>query len=391
MAIRLTTLFTIILLVISAVCASSAEMRELYRIRVANTAHGTVSVSPDGGSTYLPVGSVVRPATTTAKGYLASIYASPGTVAATAVHGIRIKFSGERESSKENSQIFSILPREFATSPKGFGGHTAGSSGICTDIPTGAAIFRNLAPFVGNPVYRMVGDNMVSLADGSPPTEGEVFLIVVSIPVRYPTEITFENRVGGKVEAVYPDGRETIAKVERPVTGVGRFDATGYTGIGRINTNHTGVLTISTAPIAKGGKDGSSVETRGGFMIIPSRHAKTILHTPQVMVVGPTSKDVSWLEGSPPLFSGYIGLADDGDENSFRVDVKTSNAGWMPLPTLIGKRDYALMKLPNGAGEVTHIRLCFPKLSPEWIKAYLEKYSREYIVQRQDSPSPGAG
>ena len=390
MATRLTTLFTIILLVISAVCASSAEMRELYRIRIVNLAHGLVSVSPDGGGTYLPVGSVTRPAIKTVPGYPASIYASPGTVTATAVHAIWIKVSGERESSRENSQIFSILPREFAVSPKGFGGHIAGLSGICTDIPTGTAIFRSLSPFVGNPVYRIVGGRMVTLVDNGPPAEGDVFIIVVSIPVRYPTEITFENRVGGKVEAVYPDGKETIAKVERPVVGVGRFDATGYTGIGRINTNHTGVLTISTAPIAKGEKDGSSVETRGGFMIQPSRHARSSCIDLQVMVVGPVSSGDSWLEGMPPLFSGYIGLADDGGENRFYVDVKTNISGWMPLPTLIGKRDYALMKLPNGAGEVTNIRLRFPKLSPEWIKAYLEKYSREYL-QRQNSFSPGAG
>lgn len=368
------------LLIISCTSAYSSETRELYRIRIINIGYGTISVSADGGNSYFPVGRVTRPAVESIKGYTASIYADPSTVAAIAVHAIRIKISDTRES-EEGSRIFSILPREFTKATKGFGGHIAGLSGICTDIPTGTAIFRNLAPFVGNPVYRLVGERMVSLSEGYTPTKGDVFIIVVNIPCRYPREITFENKPGGKVEAAYSDGTDIIARVESPVRGVGRFDATGYTGVGRINTNHTGVLTISTAPIAKGEKDGGPVETRGGFMIQPSRHAKTSVNPAQVLVVAPISKSAPWLEGMPPLFAGYIGLADDPQnvENSFRVDMKAAFSDWIPLTAFVGRKDNAFMNLPSGAGKLTHIRIRFPVISAEWIKSQLERCNREYL------------
>lgn len=365
-------------------CASaySAESRALHTIRIANREGGPVEVSADGGRTYLRVGKVLRPATTTSEGYAASIYAEPSTVAATAVHGIRIKVSGKRGCDKQSSQTISIIPLEFGHTPNGFGGHIAGSSGIFTDIPTGQGIFRNLAPLVGNPVFRETGTGLIPFSENYLPAIGDVLVISVAVPERYPKEIVFENRQGGSVRAVYPDGEETVARVERPVRGVGRFDATGYTGVGRINTNHSGVLTISTAPVHNGGKDGSSHETRGGFMIQPSHHAKGNPEIAQIMVVGPASRDDSWLEGTPPLFSGYIGLAcDPSDEKqSFRVDVKTAASDWMPLPKLVGKQDNALMKLPNSAGPAAQIRVRFPEMSPEWIRTQLDRYSRQYLA-----------
>ena len=362
--------------------AHSAESRELYTIRIANREGGPVEVSADGGRTYSRVGKVLRPATTTSEGYAASIYAAPSSVAATAVHGIRIKVSGKLGCEKESSQTISIIPFEFGHTPNGFGGHVAGSSGIFTDIPTGQGIFRNLAPFVGNSVFRETVTGLIPLPANYLPGIGDVLVIAVTVPARYPRELVFENRQGGGVRVVYPDGEETVARVERPVRGVGRFDATGYTGVGRINTNHSGVLTISTAPIQNGGKDGSSHETRGGFMIQPSHHAKGNPEVAQIMVVCPVSGDDSWLEGTPPLFSGYIGLAYDlsDEKNSFRVDVRTATSDWMPLPELVGKQDNALMRMPNSAGAVTQIRIRFPEMSHEWIRAQVDRYSRVYLA-----------
>lgn len=366
--------------------AQSEGTRELCRIRIVNRVGGPVEVSTDGGRTYARVGKVTHPATTSTRGYAASVYAPLGTVAATAVHGIRIKTAGARECSREESRVISILPAEFAVVPKGFGGHAAGSSGICTDIPTGEAIFRNLAPFVGNPVFQEIHGRLVPLADGYTPGLGDVLVIVVSVPARYPKELVLENSAGGSVEAVYSDAREIIARVERPVRGVGRFDATGYTGVGRINTNHTGVITISTAPISSAGKDGAPIETRGGFMIQPSRHAMLSTEAFQILVVAPLSKDAPQLEGRPPLFSNYIGLAHDpaDERNSFRVDVRTAQTDWMPLPPIVGKHDDALMKLPNGAGAVTHIRIRFPELSPEWVQAETLRCARAYLEVCQE-------
>ena len=365
----------------SAFAGETWGTRELYRIRIANRECGPVEVSADGGRTYSRVGKVLRPATTTYEGYIASIYAQPSTVAATAVHGIRIKVGGKPGCERERSQTISIIPWEFASVPTGFGGHVAGSSGIYTDIPTGKGIFRNLAPFVGNPVLRQTATGPIILGENYLPTIGDVLVITVTVPARYPKEMVFENRKDGLVKAVYEDGEETIARVERPVRGVGRFDATGYTGVGRINTNHTGVITISTAPIANGAKDGSSHETRGGFMIQPSHHAKGNFETAQIMVVASLSGGDTWLEGNPPLFSGYIGLASDPSDSreSFQVDIRTSISDWRPLPEVVGKNDRALESLSNGAGSVTAVRIRFPELSPAWIRSQLERCSRAYL------------
>ena len=357
--------------IIILIAGHATADQELYRIRVVNSVSGPVEVSADGGKTYLKVGKVTRPATSSSRGYAASVYAVPGTVAATAVHSIRIKTAGVKECSRNASKVISIVPLEFAQSPTGFGGFTSDSSAICTDIPTGQAIFRNLSSFVGNRVFRQAGGELMPLADGFVPQAGDGLIVIVTLPERYPETITIENRADGKVEVVYPDGKKTIAKVERPVRGVGRFDATGYTGVGRINTNHTGVLTISTAPIARGAKDGGPVETRGGFMIQPSRHAKLAQEIAQVMIVAPIS--VGWLEGAPPLFSGHFGLHHDpADETkSFLVDARKKGADWSPLPQVVGVHGDALASL-------TDFRIRFPGLTPEWVKSQLAKCSSAY-------------
>ena len=346
--------------------------QELYRIRVFNSESGAIEVSADEGKTYLKIGKVTRPATASSVGYLASIYAVPGTVAATAVHGIRIKTAGSKECSRSASKVMSIVPAEFAQAPKGFGGYSSDNSAILTDIPTGRAIFRNLAPLVGNRVFKQMGNDLVPIPDGYVPQEHDILVIEVTIPDRYPDAITIENRKGGLVKAVYSDRRETIAKVQRPVRGVGRFDATGYTGVGRINTSHTGVLTISTAPIVDGAKDGGPVETRGGFMIQPSRHGREALEVAQVMIVEPVSE--AWLEGAQPLFSGYFGLFyDPTDETkSFLVEARKEGADWMPLPQLVGVHEDALASF-------TDFRIRFPKLTSEWVKAQLAQRNAEYM------------
>ncbi|MDI6828516.1 MAG: hypothetical protein QME62_08550, partial [Armatimonadota bacterium] len=121
--------------------AFAQDTRELYRIRIENRSEGAVGVSLDKGNSYVSVGRVTRPATDVARGYSASKYAQEGKIAAVAVHGLHIKVGTIREKQGETPLVISILPREFAQTPKGFGGHTAGCSGIVTNIPTGTTIF----------------------------------------------------------------------------------------------------------------------------------------------------------------------------------------------------------------------------------------------------------
>ncbi len=149
------------------------------------------------------------------------------------------------------ASLINILPREFSQTPVRFGGHVSGLSGIYTNIPTGTAIFRDLAPFAGNPVFLEGGDGRLSsLPLNYLPQEGDTLVIVVEAPINPLRQVVFENRAGGPVTATYADGTSRlVTHVLKAVTGVGRFDGTSYTGVGAINTNHSGVITVSTSPI----------------------------------------------------------------------------------------------------------------------------------------------
>lgn len=338
--------------------------REIYRIRIQNRPGGLVQVSIDGGKTWGTVGRVKVAANARMVGFAAASYAPHGTVAATAVHGLRIK-TGQAAMGVGKAQmplIFSIVPRQYAELPVGYGGHVPRSSGIITDIDAGRSIFRNFAPFVGNRVFLERQRILEPLPEDYLPTTNDVFVIVVTRPDDTPSEIVFENKDGGKVTAVYPDGlSKTITEVVRPVKGVGRYDGTTFTGVGAINTNHGGVITVSTAPICPPDtKEGGPVETRGGFMIQPYYHVcEQGEGSPQVMVVGPRDSSTPHLEGTPPLFFGYIGLSfyPDSPDASYRVQVQTDEGEWKNVPSIVGKVDDAL-------SDVTKIRILFPRYNP---------------------------
>jgi hypothetical protein len=362
-------LVLLILLIHNSAACEPAESQpstgEVFRIRITNTVDGAVEVGRSGD--YRPIGKVNRPATDVMPGFAASTYVRDGVVAAIATHGIRIKTGTVDESPR----MISLVPLQFATIPSGYGGHVPGNSGIYTDIPAGESIFRTLSPFVGNAVFLEVLDGLRSLARAYRPSIGDVLVIIVRLPQDMPCAVEFENRDGGMVTSVCADGTKAhIATVTRPVTGVGRFDGTSYTGVGAVNTNHPGVLTISTAPAQKGlGElEGQGQESRGGFMIQPSRHAATQPRMNQVMIVAPLQGSTAPLEGAPPLFFGHINLAWSLDDptHSYRAEVRLGASDWLPMPQVIGKNDDAFTE--SGLGPVTHIRLLFPV----WSRAFVD-------------------
>ncbi len=354
---------------------------ETHRIRITNAAGGLVEVSADRGRSWVCVGRVLRPAHSLARGFAASRWAKDGAVAAVAVHGIRVRVGPTEDG--ERGALFSVVPKEFSHLPSGYGGHIPGASGIYTDIPAGTSIFRNLAPFVGNPVFVQYKDQLVRVDGDYLPLPEDRIVIVVRRPRIMPTSIEFENRAGGLVTLRHGAASEVIiARVKRPVRGVGRFDATGYTGIGCINTNHAGVITISTAPDVNGNGElvPNSGETRGGFMIQPNRHAEEEGYPVfQVMVVEPPSADSSPLEGQPPLFSGYLSLQFQSrdPERSFVCQMRVDGGPWEQLPAYVGvnSRLFTAAGLTSyfrkqGSARVaregvTHLRILFPKLTYE--------------------------
>jgi hypothetical protein len=372
-----------------------ATGEEIFRIRVTNEAGGPVEVSVDGGAAYATVGRVTKPALSAIASFGAAAYVPAGSVAATAIHGIRIKTVQMADGASRAPMTISIVPREFSRIPKGFGGHEASSSGMYTDIPSGTSIFRTFAPFVGSPVYLQQNSQLRQITPEYTPLAGDVFVIVVDKPASWPLSIEFENRVGGAVTEVYPDGsKEEITKVVSPVTGVGRFDGTSYTGVGCINTNHGGVITVSTAPISDSSLlEGDGPERRGGFEIQPSYHSTTQPYQmPQAMVVGPEDAKSPAFEGKPPLFFGHLGLIYDPSDlaNSFRVQIKVDGGQWEPMPTIAGKVDDAFLAggmtaycLQHGQKRsvktgVTDIRIVFPKLDHSFLVSQLSKCKAVY-------------
>lgn len=373
---------------------------EVYRIRIYNKIGGLVQVSMDSGQSCRTVGRVTVAANARITGFAASSYTPQGTVAATAVHGLRIK-TGQSAQGIGKAQIpliFSIIPAEFAQTPRGFGGHIARSSGIHTDIYTGHAIFRNQSPYVGNSVFVERGHSLLALPEDYIPVEGETFVIVVKRPSRMPSEIEFENHAEGNVTVKYPDGAsDVITHVVRPVQGIGRYDGTTFTGVGKINTNHGGVLTISTAPICPPGtREGGEIETRGGFMIQPYFHAyQQGEASPQVMVIGPIDKSKPSMEGTPPLFGGYINLSCYNGRlvNSYRVQVKIDGGEWENMPQIVGRVDNAFKpeylnayfsksganrQIKNG---VTAVKLLFPDYDPKLVADDLAQEESRYTAR----------
>lgn len=338
------------------VIAPYAE-QETYRIRIVNAVDGAIQVSADAGRTWRLVGRVTAPATESIMGYLASGYTPLSSVTATAVHGIRIRVG---DLSRAYPNLISVLPREFAQTPVRFGGHISGASGIYTNIPTGTSIFRDLSPYSGNPVFlQNAAGPLTPLPINYTPHEDDALVIVVKRPVNALRSVVFENRAGGPVTATFADGTtKVVTTVIKPVLGVGRFDGTSYTGVGAINTNHSGVITVSTAPVTTSTQlEGVGPERRGGIQIEPAYHNSQTEEAgaPSILVVGsPDKKRTPDQEGTPPLFHGYINLDWDPKDprHSWRAEIRRggSDAPWLPMPTLIGNQ-------PNALSGVTALRL----------------------------------
>jgi hypothetical protein len=357
---------------------------ELHRLRIVNRHDGAIQVSTDHGATWQLIGRVVAPARTCAEGYLAVQYAKPGTVAAIAVHGLRIR-TGADDPTVHAPLVLAIEPAQYGASTdasispnKGFGGYISGTAGIYTDIPAGTSLFRELAPLVGDPVYLESGSGRLLPLPHSfqPEGHGETLVIPVIAPKNSLISVTFENKPGGAVEATFTDGTtKQITAVVQPVQGIGRFDGTAYTGVGRLNTAHTGVITVSTAPIDGALPEGEGRERRGGFQISPAWHnARTAeAGSPVIMTVGGPGARRRELEGMPPLFRDAIGL---DDAKAAHVEVSVDNGPWEPMPTILGARPDAFTG-PGLTGVfrsqgisrtvvkgVTGFRLLLPQRSP---------------------------
>lgn len=379
--------------------------RETHRLRVVNRALGAVSVSTDAGKTWQLIGRVIYPATTVTQGYIAAQYAESGTVAATAIHGHRLRVSGD-DATLRVPAIVSLEPREYLGKPtnKGYGGHRPGGGAAYTNIAAGVSVFRELAPHVGNRVFvESVNGDLTPLPLPFLPTgTGETLVIVVRVPADSLVEVVFPNVAGGMVRGVFASGaKRDLTQVVRPVRGVGRFDGTAFTGVGRLNTAHTGVITVGTAPVDGDTQEGVGKERRGGFQISPAWHNARCEEAgaPMVLILGqpgqPRRKDT---EGTAPLFRDAVSL---GEAQAVAVDVQIDSGDWEPMPTVIGLQLDAftapgLTRAWKSAGVrrvarqgITAFRLRLPDLTPGRMIALAASGASAYVGSQRQAAKRG--
>jgi len=343
-------------------------MMEAYRIRIHNIDDGTIEVSANKGQTWTSVGRVLLPTKYISdQGYTASKWIDDGDVAATAVNAIHIKT--DYNVTDDKGIIFNVVPKEyFEADPKK---RASQEATIFTDIDAGKSIFGGgYSPFVGNTVSTSDSyGGLYPIKTGYIPRIGDLIVIAVERPTRYPKEIVFENRFGGLITIQYLNGEKRyIGQVLRPLEGVGRFLGSEYADVGRIRANHAGVICISTSPLG----------LIGGFQIIPSGHGMskemiTARTLTQWMVIGPLNAlDLSF-EGMAPFFKYYLQPRYSEDDiekpdwekrllERFLVEVKYKGKdSWEMMPVYHMSLNKQLPKWANTAMEdVSHVRILFP-------------------------------
>ena len=356
------------------------ERVEIARVRIHNSVGGAIEGSRDGGTTWETFGHVLLPAVkVNNNAYLASKYAQIGSVAATAVNALHMK-AGE-DTKTNRGIIWSLIPAADTaagrislqselggTAAKALAANAAVSpdAAVRTDIPGGRGLFGGFyTPFVGSKVWLEKAGVLAPLAAGYVPAVGDAWVIPIEQPRRYPVSVTFENVKGGAVTAEYRgEEPKAIARVLRPVGGVGRFVGSFFAEVGRIRANHCGVIDLSTS------LDGKV----GSFQIVPDVHAREYgppFQLTQYLILEPL-EGAPPLEGTPPLFYGYIRPRfEPGDINKplaegllgrFGVEFKyRGDNAWHPAGTWWMEQGAPLWNFMNSAlTDVTHIRIRFP-------------------------------
>lgn len=325
---------------------SSASAAPLFEIHLPLVLGESASaVLPDGRT--FPLGRVAGlPETTRWPGYTASKWALPGTVAASAVNAVHLTLAVEKDAGR----TFSVLPLTTLAP-------AAGKAAFVTlDVPAGTGFFGGWAPPVGTRVSVKGRDgSLVPLEVRGLPSPGEELIFFVEELPR-PYIIDMENRPGGRIIGWYAEGPRILARVIRPVKGVGRFGGTEFQARGRIRANHSGVIDVSTTPRG----------TVGGFQIMPLLHAgskemASAWNLTQWMIAGSESGEP--LPGRPPLFSGNLLPGSQGGDALWDmwstegrkplVLCRLDGGKWEKLPEEGGRQDGAL-------GRVTHIRIYSP-------------------------------
>ena len=343
--------FTKIILVtlcyIFLICGSSWASDNEYSIVVPCHMDGQVYIRYSDG-TVSRIGKVLAvPQSSRWPSYTASKWGEPGTVCASAVNAIHVLISVE----KEQGRTISILPKETVAPASGKG------NAFVVETQAGTTIFGAFSPVVGSKVSLIDHNGMKRPFKVSELSRQGNYLVIDVPETGKFFVMDIENRPGGRVLIWDDKGVHTIARVIRPLGGVGRFGGTQFQNTGRIRANHTGVIDISTSPYG----------SIGGFQIIPLIHAfsSEMINSwklSQWMILSSTEREVS-LAGKAPLFSGNLVTGTQTGEQLGDIwstygrkplSLCRLNGGkWQRLPDHTGRDDSALK-------ELTHLRIYFP-------------------------------
>lgn len=285
------------------------------------------------------LGTVVRPTTAVdTAGFHASLWGQAQTVVASAVNAVHLKVYDDPHAGRAG--VVTLLPAELYR--RGLDGSQSEvrDDVLYTDIPGGHSIFGGAYPLiVGNPVSFYRGRQHVYFdAENTALQVGDIIIIEVRMPARWPQGMLLENRPGGSVTLVLDDGeRVALGTMEKAASGTGRFAGGIFSAPGGIRATHTGVLDLDFSP----------VDEMGGLQLIPHAHSLSpeLVYTreapPYGILLGVGGRD---LRGQPPLFSSYVyplsGLEAPAVLPQLVVSIQLGGSPtWLPLPVIFGRED----------------------------------------------------
>ena len=327
--------------------SSCAWAENFIEIKIPCSENSEVKAFLPGGE-IIPLGRVLMtPSKTNWPAYTASKWSGKSSVCASAVNAVHILLNVE----KDKGRIISLVPSVTIAPAAGRG------SFFSIECEAGTGLFGGFAPLTGSKVFIQRDGIEIPLRDV--PKSSDILIIKTKLPENQKIFMAdIENRPGGRVIIHSVDGLKIIARVVRPVGGVGRFEGTKFQSAGRIRASHSGVIDVST----------SRRGLIGGLQIMPLKHALTskemfnAWNLTQWMIISPLPGQPD-LEGREPLFKdSFIPGTQLNDKlpdvfsqygRKSLILCRRNGGQWERLPEFSGRVDGALK-------DITHLRLYFP-------------------------------